>query len=528
MSKFKIPDNLFQHQKEDLERLLKDEQGYCVLSEMGTGKTPTAIGLAMNGGYRKILIACPKTLRLEWRRQIMEWTDIDPAVSKRGCYRRLEPLFYDMMGKGPYNPFFIVNYDTFRTYRHLDVLNKYPFDLIIMDEAHRLRRARTGTTKGMREFLDNHKDSRVLAMTGSPIVNVPADLHTLLCMVQPDKFHWEDHSNFESRYSVLHRTRVARCRDCKFFMMNPRVNICPRCGSNNIRFFMTKKVVGTQNLTELRTLTDPFTIRRTKKEVLPFLPDKIYRKVLLEMDHGQRELYDQMEKELFILLDSGEPLYAPGVLSLLMRLRQLNLEPKILQVDAPSAKTDFLKGLISDMGDRKLVVFSTFEKYIMFLHYTANLPEHVIITGDVPADERMEAVRRFQEDDKVKLCLGTMQCMGEGITLTAASDVVMMDKWWTPTMHSQSEDRLHRIGQKGSVQVIIPTVEKSIDQSMDVILEKKRAMAQEYLGEQDAMSEVIDDLRKNRTDREPEENGDTDEEGENGNENSGDETTGDG
>jgi len=532
MSKFDLSKDLFKHQREDLDRLLKDESGYLNLSEMGTGKTPTAIGLAIEGGYQKTLIVCPKTLRLEWRRQIMEWSEVDPAVSKRGCYRRLEPLFYDMMKGHSYNPYFIVNYDTFRTWRHLDVLNTYPFDLVIFDEAHRLRRPRTGQTKGVKIFLENHPNTRVMAMTGSPIVNVPCDLHTLLCMVKPDTYKWEDRDYFENRYSVLHRTPVMRCRDCGYYKPFPtRTYHCPRCDSTRVRYFKTKKVAGTQNLAELKRLTEPFTIRRTKEEVLPWLPEKYYRRVLLEMDSAQRKLYDQMEKELFIMLDSGEPLWAPGVLSLLTRLRQLNLEPKILGVDAPSAKTEFLKGLVSDLGDRKLVVYSTSEKYIMYLHYVQNLPEHVIITGDVPVDDRMEAVRRFQEDPSVKLCLGTMQCMGEGLTLTAASDVVLMDKWWTPTMHTQSEDRLHRIGQKSAVQVIIPTVEKSIDQSMDTILEKKRAMAEEYLGEQDSIKEVIDDLRRSRLDREPDEDeDDTDEVEEvngNGDEFSGDEVTGD-
>jgi len=303
-------------------------------------------------------------------------------------------------------------------------------------------------------------------MTGSPIVNNPADLHTLLCMVKPEVYGKWNRMDFINSYCYYNHTRYGI------------------------------KVTGVRNMELLRERTKPFTIRRTKKEVLPYLPEKYYRKVLLEMNGEQKKLYDQMEEELFILLDSGEPLWAPSVLAQLTRLRQLNLEPRILGISAPSVKTDFLLSLIEDT-DEKLVVYSTFASYIMFLHYIVNVP-HIIITGDTPVDERMTLVKQFQEDDSIKLALGTVQCMGEGLTLTASSNVVICDKWWTPTVQAQAEDRLHRIGQRNAVQVIIPTVENSIDHSMDKVLEGKKRMSQEYLSDRDIMKEVVDDLRQTR------------------------------
>ena len=514
-----MPEDLFQHQKEDLDHLLSTDSNFINTSEMGTGKTPIAIGLSQFGNYRKTLIVCPKTLRLEWSRQIAEWTEIDAAVSKRGCYRRLEPLFYDMMGKSDFNPFFIVNYDTFRTRRHLDVLNACAFDLIILDEVHRLRNPRTRQTKGVFEFLEAHEDSRVLLMTGSPIVNNPADLHTLLRMVKPEEFS-SNRNDFIDNFCYTSEKTIYLCRACRrrSWRYSP---VCPYCGSSRMKEIVKRKPTGLKNLAELRRITDPFTIRRTKKEVLPWLPDKYPRRVLLEMDNVQRKLYKQMEDELFILLDSGEPLWAPGVLALLMRLRQLNLEPKILGVDAPSVKTDFLLGLIEDLGDEKLVIYSTFEKYIMYLHYLPDMPKHIIITGDTPVDDRVPLSMKFNDDDSIKLCLATIGPQspgGEGLTLTGASNAVFPDRWWTPTTNTQAEDRLHRIGQKNAVQIITPVTENSIDGSLDTILERKKKFSEEYLDDSDAMKEVIEDLRASREGRPPEEDMDEDEEdeGENG------------
>lgn len=501
MSRLRIPEDLYPYQKDDLDRLLSTEDNFMNLSEMGTGKTPVAIGLATQGGYRKTLVVCPKTLRLEWARQILDWTGVEPDVSKRGTTRRLDPLFQDMMGKKDHNPWFIVNYETLRTRKHLDVLNLYPFDLIILDEVHRLRNPHTRRTGGMFEFLENHSESRLLVMTGSPIVNKPEDLHTILEMVKPEDYTPRTRRHFEALYANYSYRWIKRCRDCGQVTMRADAYMCFKCGSTNFKTFRSKSLVGVQRLEELRQITSPFTIRHTMDEALPYLPKKYYRRVILEMDDEQREIYEQMEKELFIMLDNGEPLWAPGVLALITRLRQLNVDPKILGVDKSSIKVDFLWDLLETMGDKKLVVFSTFEEAIMRLHYDPAMPEHILISGSTPVDSRVPLAMEFNKDPALKLCLATIgpeSPGGEGITLTGASDVLFLDRWWTPVTNSQAEDRLHRITQEHPVQVIIPVIEGTIDESFDRILEKKKAISEEFLGDQVIMEEVINDLRRSK------------------------------
>jgi len=464
---FTLPEDLYDYQKEDLDRLLSDDTNWFNLSEMGTGKTPVSLGLVKEGGYKQVLIVCPKTIQLEWARQIKDWYGTDPAIGK-GTYGKLEALARVLNGD---TPFFITNYETFRIERHRDVLNRYPFDLVILDEAHKVRKPTTQMTRGLFEFASAHIHTRLMVLTGSPIVNNPADLHTLLCLLRPDEYSRRDRMNFIATYCYYERGRYG------------------------------VKITGIKDLTELRKNTAQYTIRRTKKEVLPYLPDKYYKRVMLEMDKPQRESYDKMEKELFLLMDSGEPIWAPCVLALLTRLRQINLDPVLINVSAPSSKTDFLMDLIDDI-DGKLVIFSTFETYIRFLYEylktSKNPVPSVIITGKQSMDERREAVDQFQSNPNIKLALGTIQSMGEGITLTESSNVVMMDRWWTPAGNSQAEDRLHRIGQKSAVQVIIPVNEKSVDESFDTILAAKGQFISSYLGEDKAMSEILLDLRQSR------------------------------
>ena len=510
MSTFNLSTDLFPHQREDVNRLLSNSDNYLNLSEMGVGKTAVAIGLAVEGKYETACIICPKTLRLEWKRQIEDWTGIVPLISNRGTYDRLLPLAYNLQAE-VYNPFFAVNYETFRSESHLELLNKYPFDLIILDEVHRLRNPYSKMTKGMQSFIKAHPHARVLGITGSPIVNHPGDLHTVLSLIRPEEFGKWNRTIFTDRYSALVKKTFLRCYSCRHLSTRLSSNVCPKCGSTNLGYFTSHKYEGGRNLDELRLLTSSYTIRRTKAEALPWLPEKYRRKVPIEMSSQQRTVYKQMEDELFVLLDSGDTLWSAGVLSRLTRLRQLNLDPRILGINCEGIKTSFIKEFIEGTNE-KVVIFSCFKEYIDLLAKELDCSK-MVLTGNTPADDRIPMAMKFNSDDtKVFMStIGPSSPGGEGLTLTGASTVIFPDRWWTPTTNTQAEDRLHRITQKNAVQVITPICEKSIDQSLDKILERKKAYGEGYLGEDDNIKEVIDDLRRSRSEKVEEEEEDKDE-----------------
>jgi len=486
MERRDLDKDLFPYQLEDAKRILTSGRDTLENSEMGTGKTPKALyAIRELWDKGKILIVCPKTLQLEWYDLMVQWTGVKPSLARRSSYRKLETLFTGELNS-EFDPAFITNYETFRVRRHLEVLFKYPFSVMVLDEGHVPRNPKTKLSKGLFAFLEAQRERKrplLLPMTGSPIVNNPLDLHTLLCMVDPENFNLRTRSSFAHRYCIIASTWAT-----SKYGRRRRIN----------------KVVGSRLMSELADRTKAYTIRRTKKEVLPFLPDKYYRKVILRMEPDQYKAYKSMEKDLFVMLEDGQKLSSPGVLSALTRLRQLNLEPSMLGVDAGSSKTEFLFELIDSMGinrpgaDRKLVVFSTFRSYLKHLSIQLNLEgiKHVSIHGGVSQEERAIAVRRFQNDPEMPLILGTIKTMGVGITLTAASDVVMMDRWWNPTLNDQAVDRLHRITQKNAVQVIIPVNDESIDSSLDRILERKAKISSEYLGDTDIMKETVEDLRQ--------------------------------
>ena len=222
------------------------------------------------------------------------------------------------------------------------------------------------------------------------------------------------------------------------------------------------------------------------------------------MDDEQREIYDKMASELVVMLDDGEEFNAPGVLALLTRLRQINLDPRLIGLSRPSSKTEFLLEMVDDFAEssdssapRKLVVFSTFAMYVELIAKELDKMgiSHVDFTGKTHADKVGDQVKAFQEDPSIQVALGTVKVMGEGITLTAASDVMLMDRWWTPAANNQAIDRLHRPGQENAVQVILPTNERSIDQTLDEILNAKQQMMDSLLQEGSIMEEFMESFR---------------------------------
>lgn len=460
MTKFRLPDDLYTYQREDADKMAS-EGAWLNFSEMGVGKTPETLQLIEKMGYQCPLIVCPNSLRLEWKRQIEEWVGEGlTAVCTTDSYTKLQPIVYSFFNGQKYR---IINYETLRNKQNLELLKLIPFDCIIFDEIHKVRNPKTKLVKGTWEFILDHPNAKIIGLSGSPIMNYPNDLYVPLSICKPEEYpmnlqHW--------RYFMY---KYCLWSDGKFGAY----------------------IYGTRNLAELREKTNPFIIRRTKKEVLPFLPDKYYRRPLLEMQPDQRKLYKQMENELQVLLDTGEPLWSTNVLSLLTRLRQINLDPKIVGITSSSAKTDFIVDTI-ESTDEKLVIFSCFEKYIYFLSqlYPNN---SVTITGQVPVNQRIERVKRFQEDDNIKLCLGTIQTMGEGITLTASSNVILADRWWNQPVCDQAIDRLHRIGQKSAVQVILPICTDSVDEVLDAILQRKADASREYYKEAAVKEQVFEE-----------------------------------
>jgi non-specific serine/threonine protein kinase len=464
-----MPEDLYDYQREDGNTVAQTDQNWILGHEMGVGKTPISLWAIKQNQYKLPLIICPNSLKYEWARQITEWTGKESAISRAHAQsRRLSDIVKALTNGG--GQFHIINYETLRV-EDVELLRLVPWDVIVFDEIHKLRNPHPSKikkiTKAVWDFLSYFPETKILGLSGSPIMNYPDDLYVPLSVCFPKQY---------PRTAASLRQWVYR-----YTLWN-----VGRYGSYSY---------GTRHLDELRRETKDLIIRRTKAEVLPFLPDKYYQRPELEMKEDQRKIYDDILNGLKILLDTGEPLWSPNVLSMMTRLRQINIDPKIVGVTSSSAKTEFLYDLI-ESTDEKLVIFSCFERYIYMLSEILKSwgKEYVMVTGEVPIEERARAVKRFQEDDKCQIFLGTIQCAGEGITLTASSTVILVDRWWNEPTNQQAVDRLHRIGQKSGVQVILPICKNSIDDTLDQILQRKSESTQAYYGESQVRSSMFSSL----------------------------------
>jgi len=196
-----------------------------------------------------------------------------------------------------------------------------------------------------------------------------------------------------------------------------------------------------------------------------------------------------MEQEFVVLLKSGAELFAPSTLARLTRLRQIALEPAIIDVAAESSKTSALIDLLNDI-EGKVVVFSWFASYLRFFDQLLEKVNHRIITGDNP-ETRHQARVDFQDDPDVKVLLASIGAGGVGIDLHSAQIAIFTDVFWTPALNTQAEDRLHRIGQKGNVLIIRLIHPNTIDEDMHRVLKRKARAFNETMAIKEAVSSML-------------------------------------
>lgn len=451
---------LFPYQREAVD-FMKTHPRCINASEMGVGKTVEALKLCQELDLQHVLIICPKTLVSEWFWQIDKILEEDCLTPHENSH--YEHRLSGLNLKGP--RFVVVNYDLLVNRQCWGELVSVPWDCIILDECHKIKNHKAKRTRAM--YLLVPSAPRVVLMSGTPMQNSPADLFPLMHIVNPMLYR-----SYAQWVENFCKTDIIKLPNGKQF----------------------RQIVGAQNTEELRTLLAHNLIRHTKHEVLKDLPDKMYRTVPVELGH-ERAHYESMEKELFVLLDSGEIVTAPAVIAQLIRLRQICLEPNLLseeKTSTPSNKTLTVMEIVESTPEQ-IVIFSCFAQYIRILkrELEKRRISYVSIVGDQKPSERLHSIQEFQ-NGKARVCLGTVGAMGLGITLTAASTVVFTDLWYNPAVNEQAEDRLHRIGQKNAVTVIDLYCQGTIEDAVHQTVRRKQEMFNEVIG----MQKSIETLRR--------------------------------
>lgn len=437
------------HQKEAIEKLLANDR-FILADDMGLGKTTSAVIASLESGAKKILIVCPASLKINWEREIKNYTD-----------RRI--LLIEGKKWGSTFDYYIINYDILKNFHTTDktedseayqLIANAGFDLAIVDEAHYISNSTAQRTKLLNDILS--KIPKVWLLTGTPMTSRPINYFNLLKITEsPLALNWQ---SYVRRY-------------CAGYQFTARGKKIWNTG-------------GASNLDELREKTKNLVLRRMKTDILD-LPEKIITPVYLEL---QSKFYDsELEDFIRITKESKEKESISVTLNRLMKIRQLIA---IEKVDYTCELVDKFLEL-----DKKVIIFTNFTASLDMLHekYKKN---SVILDGRMSKEKRQESVDKFQNNDKVKVFISNIKAGGVGITLTAAETVIMNDLSFVPADHSQAEDRAYRYGQKNSVLVYYPVFDNTIEIQIYNILQKKKGIIDQVMGDGEYSDTFASELLK--------------------------------
>ena len=440
-----------EHQKIAIEKLVGTKR-FILADDMGLGKTTSTIIAALETGEEKILIICPASLKINWEREIRNYTDRSVYIAEGKNF-------------STEHDFVIVNYDILKNFYDIKNKDKSPitqanFGLVVIDEAHYIQNGQAQRTKLVNSFVKNVK--RLWLLTGTPMTSRPMNYFNLLQLIDsPVAQNW-------MAYAI---------RYCQGYQFN--------AGKRKVW-----NVTGASNLEELRDRTSRQVLRRLKTEVLD-LPDKIISPVYLRL---KSRLYEGLMGEYYDWYENktDESSSLTVQFSKLMKVRQVIAEEKIKD-------TIELAENIIEQG-KKVIIFTNFTDT---LH---KITEHfgkiaVSLDGSTSKPARQFAVDQFQENEKIKVFVGNLKAAGVGLTLTAAEAVIMNDLSFVPSDHSQAEDRAFRYGQKNNVSVYYPIFENTIEGAIyDILIKKKNifetVMGDNILDKGDFIEEVMNRINK--------------------------------
>nr|DAH45543.1 MAG TPA: Chromatin remodeling complex ATPase [Caudoviricetes sp.] len=455
----------FNHQIDGV-RFGLNKKKFLLCDDQGLGKTKQIIDfvgcLEKTDTINKVLIVCGvNSLKYNWQYEIGVHSDEKGWVLGTR-FRKTTGKTYegstkdklDDLGNLPDCRYIITNIESLRAGAKKISKTKYHFPIaeklqelckngtisvIAFDECHKSKDPTSLQSRAMLLL----SASYMSAMSGTPLMNNPLDLYFPI--------HWlgyEQHSLYQFKQHY-----------CTFGGWG---------GS---------QVVGYKNLEEIRALMEKIMIRRLKSEVLD-LPEKIRKIEYVDMTPKQNQIY----KEVYngVMSDLQKIKFSNNPLSMMIRLRQATGWTGIISnTIQESAKMERMIELVQEIvvSGQKAIIFSNWESITEVAKEKLKSYNPAYITGATKADERMKEVDRFQTDDKCRVIIGTIGAMGTGLTLTAAQNVIFLDSPWNMALKAQAEDRAHRIGTKGTVNIITLVCKNTIDERIEELVEKKGQIA---------------------------------------------------
>ena len=427
-------------------KTLSDYQfGGILADEMGLGKTIQTIAFLLSNKDKKSIVITPTALIYNWKNELEKFAPTLKVGLLHAAKSEREKILDN-----------IDNYDviltTYTTYKNdIDKYKNINFDYCIIDEAQKIKNPDAIITKAIKNVNAKVK----FALTGTPIENNLMELWSIFDFIMPGYLY--NKSKFKS-----------------IFVNNDK------------------------NIIELKNLIKPFILRRTKKEVITELPDKIEQKIIIDLEKEHKRAYKGYVNLITRKIKENNQDNIT-VFSYLTKLRQLCLSPELMvkNYQGKNSKLDVLINIINDSSDEKILVFSQFTKVLEVIGKRLNEENisYSYLDGKTSAKDRVKLVEEFNTNNN-KVFLISLKAGGTGLNLTSANIVVHFDPWWNPAVEDQASDRAHRIGQKNVVNVIKLIAKGTAEERVINLQETKKELIEDVINGNLDNSSTLKNLSK--------------------------------
>ncbi|MGW4639766.1 SNF2-related protein [Sphaerisporangium sp. NPDC004334] len=428
--------------------------GGILADDMGLGKTAQTLSLlleerASGGAVAPTLLVCPMSLVSNWHKEAERFAPSLRVYVHHGGTRKRDEELAETVREAD---LVLTTYGT--ALRDAAVLAAFTWGRVVCDEAQAIKNSAARQAQAVRSIPARTR----LALTGTPVENHLAELWSIMEFCNPGLLG--PAKRFRDRYQEPIEAR------------------------------------GDQDAARaLKRATGPFVLRRLKtdKTIISDLPEKLEMKVWCTLTPEQASLYQAVVNDMLARIDDSEGIERRGnVLATMTRLKQVCNHPAHLLKDGSRlagrsgklARLEELAEEIVEEGDKALV-FTQYAEFGSLLqpYLASHLDRPVLwLHGGLPKKRRDELVERFQNDEEPMVFLLSLKAAGTGLNLTAANHVIHVDRWWNPAVEDQATDRAFRIGQTRNVQVRKFICVGTLEERIDEMIERKKALAETVVG----------------------------------------------
>ncbi|MEG0855235.1 MAG: DEAD/DEAH box helicase [Terrisporobacter sp.] len=409
--------------------------GGILADEMGLGKTIQTIAFLLTKKNKKTLIITPTSLIHNWK---SEFEKFAPSM-KIGISHGLKKDRTAVIDNLEELDVIMTTYGSLRN--DIEKYENINFDYCIIDEAQNIKNPLAASTDAVKSI----KAKNRFALTGTPIENNLLELWSIFDFVMPTYLY-------------------------------------------NITKFNAVFIKDETQIENLKRMIKPFILRRTKKQVIKELPDKIEKKFLVEMGKSQRNVYGVYVEDVKQKLQEKKDVKNKiTIFSYLTKLRQLCLDPSVVidNYKGKSAKTEACLEIIKEYieENNKILVFSQFTSVLKNIGHRLdkNNISYYYLDGSTKSEDRLKLVNKFNESNEKRVFLISLKAGGTGLNLTSANTVIHFDPWWNPAVEDQASDRAHRYGQKQVVEVIKLIAKGTIEEKIVALQESKKQLIDDMI-----------------------------------------------